>query len=122
MFGASAVSATVSGTTFSDNSSPLSGIVTLEGGSWTQSGGSFSRNTSTGVGGLVTFGCSTDISFSAVALGSGADVNSPDGVYDASGDLFGGATLDLSCTNGECEGGASDACNGGGAVVAHGVR
>ena len=113
MNGDSSIAASVSGTTFSDNWSVNSGAVALTGGSWTQSGGTFSRNTSTSWGGLVTFGCATDVTLSAVALGTGADANSPDGVYDASGDLFGGASLDLSCTNGECDGGASNACDGG---------
>jgi hypothetical protein len=117
MFGETSTAATVSGTTFSDNSSPLSGVVTVESGTWSQSGGSFSRNSSTGLGGLVTFGCATDLTFSGVSLGAGADVNTPDGIYDASGDHFGGASLDLSCTNGECDGGTSDACNGGGGGV-----
>ena len=81
-------------------------------------GGRFSSNVSTSHDGVIHLACGTTASFSGTAIGQGADANDGAGVYDASGDLFASATLDLTCANGECAGGASNACDGGGVMHA----
>ena len=81
-------------------------------------GGRFSSNVSTSHDGVIHLACGTTASFSGTAIGQGADANDGAGVYDASGDLFASASLDLTCANGECAGGASNACDGGGVMHA----
>lgn len=82
-------------------------------------GGSFVNNTSTTHDGVTHLACGTTATFSGTAIGQGADANDSAGVYDASGDLFASATLELSCANGECAGGASNVCDDTGPHIGH---
>jgi len=104
------VNATVTNGAFDGNSGAGSTVGLAGYPAYVQSGGSYARNTSTGAGALFALGCYQSLTLTGVTLGVGADANSPDGLLDASGDLFGGSTLDLSCPTGECAGGATNRC------------
>lgn len=87
--------------------------------SLTVSGGSFVRNVSAAHDGVTHLACGTTATFSGTAIGQGAEANDGAGVYDASGDLFASATLDLTCANGECAGGTSNVCDDTGPHIIH---
>lgn len=82
-------------------------------------GGSFSNNASSLHDGVTHLGCGGTATFAGTAIGQGADANDGAGVYDASGDLFASATLDLTCANGECAGGTSNVCDDTGPHIGH---
>ena len=82
----------------------------LYAGTHSITGGSFTGNTGTWGGFVAISACDAHVTLTNVAVGSGADVNAPNGVNDASWDLFTANPLTLACAYGECAGGASEAC------------